>query len=245
MVVFEKVSQTRFKSKGTIIAEQILQKIKSGEYRAGSKLPPERMIADQIGVSRPSVREAVSALHIVGILESRPGDGNYISEALAIDDLTLQVQNILEESDSPYEIMQARKAVEIGVARLAVQEAIDADIQNIKAAWDEKYASGRRGDYQTYTMLGRELHLAIAKATKNQIIVAMMDRLLKFTNQPLWQSMRRTYYEENPARIEQMLEIHNDIVNAILERNSEKAIVALEADFDSVLEQLYNPNPEQ
>ena len=97
MPQFEKVAQTRFKSKGAIIAEQILEQIKSGEYQAGSKLPPERVIAEQMGVSRPSVREAVSALHIVGVLESRPGDGTYISETLAIDDLILRVQNILEE----------------------------------------------------------------------------------------------------------------------------------------------------
>ena len=62
MFSFDKMPQAKFKSKGAIIAEQILLQIKSGEYPAGSKLPAERLIAEQIGVSRPSVREAISAL---------------------------------------------------------------------------------------------------------------------------------------------------------------------------------------
>ena len=237
---FAKVAQGKFKSKGAIIAEQLFERIKLGEYPVGSKLPAERIIAEQMGVSRPSVREAISALHIVGILESRPGDGTYITEPLAMDELMLQVQSFLEESDSPYEILQARKAVEIGVVRLAVSIATDEDIQKIKIAWDEKYKLGRKGEFDAYIRFGKDLHLAIAKATKNRIIEAMMDRLLNVTNQPLWKNMRRSYYEQDPARIEQMLEIHNDIVTAIQNRDSEKAIQALEADFDAVLEQLYS-----
>jgi DNA-binding GntR family transcriptional regulator len=66
-----------------------------------------------------------------------------------------------------------------------------------------------------------------------------MDKLLNITHQALWVNMRKAYYEANPLRIEQMLEVHNDIVEAILKRDTETAIHALEADFDNVLKQLY------
>ena len=239
MQQFEKIAQGKFKSKGAIIAEEILRMIKSGEY-PGKKLPAERIIAEQMGVSRPSVREAISALHIVGILESRPGDGTYISDLLAIDELSLQVKNLLEESDSPYEIMQARKAVEAGVVRLAIKEATDEDLNLIKANWDNRCKIGLKGDYQAYIKLGKEPHLSIAKATKNSLLISIVDRLLDVTNQPLWQNMRRLYYEKDASHMRQMLDIHNNIVDAIQARNSQKAIHALEADFDAVLEQLYN-----
>lgn len=242
MISFNKMPQTQFKSKGAMIAEQILSKIKSGEYPAGSKLPAERLIAEQIGVSRPSVREAISALHIVGIIERHPGDGNYISPGLVIDDLSFQVTNILEESDSPYEILQARKVVETGSIRLAIKEARDQDIERITAVWEEKYTIGLAGDYRAYTRLGKKLHLAIAEATQNRIIISMVDRLLNITGQPLWQNMRRLYYERDHSRIDQMLDIHDRIVRAIQQRNSHEAILALEADFDTVIEQLYNMN---
>ncbi|NNF45158.1 MAG: FadR family transcriptional regulator [Desulfofustis sp.] len=244
MVPFGKMPLAKYKSKGVIIAEQILAKIKSGEYASGSKLPAERLIAEQVGASRPSVREAISALHIVGIIERHPGDGNYISSELIPDDLSLHLQatRILEESDSPYEILQARKVVETGSARLAIREASDQDINKITSVWEEKYQIGLAGDYQAYTRLGKKLHLAIAEATQNRIIISMVDRLLDISTQPLWQNMRRLYYEKDPIRIDQMLDIHDRIVRAIQHRNSHEAILALEADFDTVLEQLYSMN---
>lgn len=240
MFSFEKIPQVKFKSKGAIIAEQILLDIKSGKYPSGSKLPSERMIAEQIGVSRPSVREAVSALHIVGVIESHPGDGNYITEGLVLDDLSLRVKDLLEDSESPYEILQARKVVEIGSVRMAIIEATDEDIQAITDVWEEKQTIGRAGDYLAYTKLGKELHLSIARATKNPIVISIIERLLEITGQPLWQNMRRLYYEEDPSRIDQMLRIHDRIVKAIQTRNSVEAILALEADFDVVIEQLYS-----
>ncbi len=240
MFSFEKIPQAKFKSKGAIIAERILSDIKSGEYSSGSKLPSERTIAEQIGVSRPSVREAISALQIVGIIESQPGDGNYITENLIIDDLSLRVKNILEESESPYDILQARKVVEIGSVRMAIREATDEDIQAITDIWKEKQTIGLAGDYLAYTRLGKELHLSIARATKNPIVISIIERLLDITVQPLWQNMRRLYYEEDPSRIDQMLKIHDRIVKAIQTRNSVEAILALEADFNVVIEQLYS-----
>ncbi len=242
MIKFDKSPQAHFKSKGAIIAELILAKIKSGEYPSGSKLPAERLIADQVGASRPSVREAISALHIVGIIERHPGDGNYVSSKLSLDDLSLQATRILEESDSPYEILQARKVVETGSVRLAIKEASDRDINKITSVWEEKYKIGMAGDYEAYIRLGKKLHLAIAEATQNRIIISMIDRLLDISTQPLWQNMRRIYYEKDPVRIEQMLDIHDRIVKAVQHRNSHEAILALEADFDTVLEQFYNMN---
>jgi len=240
MFSFEEVPRGKFKSKGAIIAEQILLDIKSGKYSSGNKLPSERAIAEQIGVSRPSVREAISALQIVGIIESQPGDGNYISDDLIIDDLSLQVKNILEESESPYEILQARKVVEIGSVRMAIREATDEDIKAITDVLEEKYTTGLTGDFLAYSKLGKELHLSIARATKNSIAISIVERLLDITAQPLWQNMRRRYYEGDPSRIIQMHDIHDRIVKAIQNRNSIEAIRALEADFDVVIEQLYS-----
>ena len=214
--------------------------IRTGQYPVSSKLPPERIIAEQMGVSRPSVREAISALQIVGVLETRPGDGTYISKPLISDQLSFQVQTILEQSDSPYEIIQARKAIESGVIHQAIKLATDADIQSIRVAWNKKHEKGLKGDYDAYTKQGKDFHLSIAQATKNNLIVAIMDRLLSVTNRPLWRSMRCRYYEQNPERIEPMMDVHKKIVAAFEERNAEKAIQALEEDLDTVLEQLYN-----
>jgi GntR family transcriptional regulator, transcriptional repressor for pyruvate dehydrogenase complex len=238
-MTFEKVAQTRFKKKSSFIADQILRMINAGRYKAGSRLPSERVISEQMGVSRPSLREAVSALQIVGILESRPGDGTYVSAPTASEDLTRQALAVLEECDSPYENMQARKAMEIGATQLAIKVATDSDLAVLKAAWDEKCQRGRRGDLDEYLRYGKEFHLAIARATKNRLIEAVTDKLLDMTIQPLWISMRREYFHSDASRIELMLDIHDRIVKAIFQRDQEEAMHAVEIHYDIQLDQIY------
>lgn len=239
---FEKVTQTGFRKKSSFIADQILGMIHSGAYKAGSKLPPERLITEQMGVSRPSLREAISALQIVGVLESRPGDGTYVCSPVATEDRMRQALNVLEESDSPFENMHARMALEIGAVRLAIRVATDADLFAIRKAWDEKCERGRRGDLEDYLRYGKEYHLAIARATKNRLIETIMEKLLDMTIQPLWINMRRDYFLKDPSRIELMLDIHDRILKAIVERDAERATRELEIHYDIQIEQIYGQN---
>lgn len=244
-MTFERLTQTRFKKKSSFIAEEILRLISSGRYPAGSKLPSERAITEQMGVSRPSLREAISALQIVGVLESRPGDGTYVaSPSTTTEDLLRRAVAVLEECDSPFENMQARKALEIGAVRLAIQVATDEDLQAIKSAWDEKCARGRAGDLEEYLRYGKEFHLALARATKNRVIEAVMDKLLDMTSQPLWINMRREYFLKDPARIELMLDIHDRIMRAVMDRDVGRAMEELERHYDMQIEQIYGPNDE-
>jgi len=236
---FDKLPPFRFQKRSSIIAEQIVNKIRSGEYPKGSKLPPERAIAVQMGVGRPSVREAISALQIAGILESRPGDGTYVQHRNDTENLADRAFDVLEESDSPLQVLQARKALEIGVAQLAITEATDADLRLIKSALEEKIEKGKDGQYQEYLRYGKKFHLAIAQATNNPVILRMMESLLSASQQPLSISMRQRFYEEDGTRISQMLETHLDIVKAIMERNIQKTIAAMEEHFDLLIKQLY------
>ncbi len=239
---FEKLSQTRFKKKSSVIADQILRMINTGQYPAGSKLPSERTITEQMGVSRPSVREAISALQIVGILESRPGDGTYVAAPVANEELMRRAVSVLEDCDSPYENMQARKALEIGAVRLAISVATDADLKALEEAWQEKYILGRKGDLDEYLRYGKEFHIAIARATKNRVIEAITDKLLDMTIQPLWVSMRRDYFLKDLSRMELMLDIHDRIAKAIIARDMDRAIHELEIHYDVQIEQIYGQN---
>jgi GntR family transcriptional repressor for pyruvate dehydrogenase complex len=237
---FDKLPTYRFQKRSSIIAEQIVNKIRSGEYPQGSRLPPERAIAEQMGVGRPSVREAISALQIAGLLESRPGDGTYVQQSNDTENLANRAFDVLEGSDSPLQILQARKSLEIGVAQLAITEATDDDLRLIQSALEEKIEKGKDGQYQEYLRYGKKFHLAIAQATKNPVILRMMDSLLSASQQPLSVSMRQRFYEEDGARITQMLENHIAIATAIRERNLQKTIIAMEEHFDLLIKQLYH-----
>jgi GntR family transcriptional repressor for pyruvate dehydrogenase complex len=237
---FTRVTQAGFKKKSSLIAEQILHLIKSGVYEPASKLPPERIIAEQMQVGRPSVREAISALHIAGILESRPGDGTYVALSPPIDFPVDNALSVLEESDSPFEVLQARKAMEIGVIYLAIKTATDKDIQRIKAAWQQKRANARQGNYAEFIRLGREFHRTIAEATGSRAIVSLTEGLLKMTHQSLWVHMREQFYRQDTSRLEPMIKLHDDIVKAIENRDSKKAIQLIEAHYDIQIEQHYH-----
>ena len=239
---FEKIKQVKFQRKSSIIADQILKMIKNGEYKSGAKIPPERTLAEQMGVGRPSIREAISALQIVGILESRPGDGSYVTDPGGFDDLMVRALYLLEESQSPLELLQTRKALEIGIVHLAIKKADNKDIQAIKEAWRNKYEKGRSGHLREFILYGREFHLAIARATKSPSIVALLDELIKLNQQPLFLNMREAYLYANPLRIELMLELHANIVKAIEDRNSKLAIQGVEEHFDVNIRQHYFDN---
>lgn len=241
---FEKVVQSGFKKKSSFIADQLLRMINSGRYKAGSKLPSERIITEQMGISRPSLREAISALQIVGILESRPGDGTYVCAHVATDERMRRALDVLEECDSPFENMQARKALEIGAVRLAVKVASDADMAALRSAWEEKCIRGRRGDIEDYLRYGKEFHLAIARATKNRIIEAITEKLLDMVIQPLWMTMRRDYFLTDNSRIEQMLDIHERILEALCARDADRAIREIEYHYEMQIDQIYNQNDE-
>jgi GntR family transcriptional regulator, transcriptional repressor for pyruvate dehydrogenase complex len=243
-MTFEKLMQTRYKKKSSFIADQILRMINSGLYKAGSRLPSERTITEQMGVSRPSLREAISALQIVGILESRPGDGTYVSAPIVTEDLLRRAVTVLEECDSPFENMQARKALEIGTVRLAIDVATDADLKALQAAWNEKCVRGRRGDLEEYLRYGKEFHISIARASKNRIIEAIMEKLLDMTIQPLWISMRRDYFLRDSSRMELMLDIHDRITQAIVARDKDRASRELEIHYDMQIEQIYGQGEE-
>jgi len=239
---FQKLPQTQYQKRSSIIADDIVQRIRRNELSAGMKLPSERVIAEQLGVSRPSVREAISALQIVGVLESRPGDGTYVCERIEFEDLSRKAVRVLEKSDSPLELLHARKALEIGAARLVINVASQSEIKLIHKTWQQKYAAGIKGNYNGYLERAYEFHMVIARATRNSLIERMTENLLQATQQPLWLNMRRTYYAGDESRIKEMLDVHDRIVTALMRRETEQAILAIEAHFDILIERTYNLN---
>src|SRR5262250_1560056 len=101
------------------IAEQIRALIRSGEFSAGSRLPPERDLARQLGVSRPSVREALIALEVEGLVEVRIGSGIYVLGPRANGEIATEV----DATSGPFELLRARWIIEGECAALAAKAA--------------------------------------------------------------------------------------------------------------------------
>lgn len=127
-------------TKSDRVLEAIAQKIETGELKPGDRLPSERELAMQLGVSRPAVREAIAALQFAGLVESRVGDGTYVTFRLTqpVELRLSKAREILQTSQSPLEVLTLRRVLEVGAARLAVKRAMPEDDEHIRTIWEEE-----------------------------------------------------------------------------------------------------------
>src|SRR6266478_9463097 len=110
------------------IADQLTRLITSGEFRKGERLPSERDLAVQLGVSRPSVREALIALEIQGLVEVRVGAGIFVAQSERPPIVPIN------EGQGPFELLRARWLIEGEIAALAAREGSKPDFEQIRAA---------------------------------------------------------------------------------------------------------------
>lgn len=225
------------KKKSTYVAEQIVEAVRSGQYRVGDRLPPERVLAEEMGVSRPSVREALSALQIVGIVASRAGDGTYVHSA-ADAAQGLQVMALLEESPSPVDALEARRALEIGIIYQVVRRALPQGLRRLRATLAAMREAAEATDYEAFSLANMEFHLALAAAGGNPLIEQTVRPLLEVLREQLTIELRRKYYEGQRERFARAFRLHEEIVRTVEARNLPAAVAALEQHFDAIEEDL-------
>ena len=152
------------------IADQLAALIEGGEYAPGSRLPPERDLAKQLGVSRPSVREALIALEVEGYVEVRMGSGVYVTDRRAV-----QGPARLAAESGPFELIRARWMIESECAALAAKEATKAQVRAIEESVDEMESARDRGVVPLEP--DRDFHLRIAEATGNSALALVVRTL--------------------------------------------------------------------
>ena len=206
------------------IAEQLRQLMSSGEFTVGSRLPAERDLAIQLGVSRPSVREALIALEVEGMIEVRTGSGIYVQSTTRTKNEPTPTMSDAPSDWGPLEVMSARILVEAEVAALAAQNAQKKQLQTIRnglqkmkleAARDEV---PRRGD--------EAFHEGIAQACGNSVLLDTVQRFWQARNGPLFE--RLGDYFENPASWQTAIGEHQAVLDAIEARDSSAARKAMQ-----------------
>jgi GntR family transcriptional regulator, transcriptional repressor for pyruvate dehydrogenase complex len=163
---------------GQVLLRQFVGLLRDGRLRPGDKLPPERELATMLGISRPSVRQALSALGLIGIIEPRQGSGTYVAESLSRLPLEPFVYRLLLNQGSFDELMEVRGLIEPGVTALAAERATEEGLRGIQqaleryeAAIDDAESVDIEADY------GMEFHRALAAAAGNSTVLALLDGL--------------------------------------------------------------------
>jgi len=196
------------------IIQQIKNQIKKGILKPGEKLPSERKLADQLGVSRASVREAIQALAFSGYLEVIQGKGTYILEMATQYDEIVNFFSEFSNYSLDY-LMEARIMLEGEFARLAALNASQEEINVIEKIFNE---IAKSKDLNSFVVKDLEFHLTIAKATHNPF----MDGLMKIIGEMLYKETEKIIEMSNDTRVN-TIETTRNLVQAIKQRDAEQA----------------------
>ncbi len=208
------------------IADQIQRQILAGELKPGDRLPNERDLAVRFGVSRASVREALAALQLMGLIESRVGGGTYARRDVLEATISPIARILAAEIDQAGEPLEVRMILEPQTAWLAAERATPEDVNEIERCLEEQQARVAAG--QITVEQDEAFHLAVAKATRNRVLerlVGMINDLIK----PSRLSPPRT--TEDYIRT---LLGHKSILEAIRRKDPQAAFDSMKAHIDTV-----------
>ncbi|NWF93857.1 MAG: FadR family transcriptional regulator [Syntrophaceae bacterium] len=203
--------------------EQIKALILRNQYKPGDRLPPERSLAEQLKISRPSLREALRILSVLGLIDIKVGDGIYVKEVNFlpyIESVNLSISSRLQmERDSFIKLWQVRKILEVGMVELSVRQITD---PFLKSLWHCIEEMEKNIDHQdAFISSGIRFHRLIAEAKQNEILILIWDTLANLIRR----SHDKIYrISRSPKR---SLQAHKRIYRALKAKDPKRAVEAM------------------
>jgi GntR family transcriptional repressor for pyruvate dehydrogenase complex len=198
---------------------RIRQMILTGELAPGEKLPPESELAAKLGLSRTSLREAVRALTLLGVIDTRQGDASYITNLgpeLLLGALGLAMD--LQREDSMADLVGVRRILEPAAAAMAARRITDDELQRLHMLVRQQLGAQQ---VQEHVELDWEFHHSIARASGNELLVALLDGLTAPTmRMRIWRGLTV------PGALERTFTEHNAIIAALESHDAELAHAA-------------------
>jgi GntR family transcriptional repressor for pyruvate dehydrogenase complex len=226
---FHKVTPERL---STAVTRQIEKLILRGILRPGERLPAERDLAEKLGVSRPSLREAVAELQEKGLLTTRAGAGVYVADVLGSAFSESLIRLFADHDEAVFDYIGFRRDLEGLAACRAAQLASDTDRQVIQTIMDKMEAAHRKTNPADEARLDAEFHMAIIEASHNVIMLHMMRSMFQLLREGVFYN-RQVMFKQRTTR-GALLDQHRAINTAIQARNPEAAREAVEAHLNYV-----------
>ena len=215
---------------GGRLASELARMIRDGSLVAGDRIPAERELAELVGMSRASVREALRELELRGMLDRRPGRGTVVLEAPRPELDAGLLGSVDTAGRMLREVMDLRAVVEPPITERAAARGTAEEVEALRRliADGEAAARGAEQNYARYVELDVEFHLALARMTHNPFL----DRLLQVTNE--WMAPTRQNTLQSARRIEASLAAHKNICAAVADREPERAAAAMREHLDQI-----------
>lgn len=219
---FQAVSQDRLYER---VARQVADLVTRGELKPGERLPAERDLAKRLAVSRPTVREAMVALEIAGLVEVRTGAGIFVRERNFDGMSTIT----FDAGQGPFDLLVARQMIEPEIAALAAPLAGHEDLTALERTID---ALAEATNYRASLHSDRAFHIGIARITGNTVLVSIIEGLWNILISPIFDVLAiRTGL---PDRGRMTVQDHRAIVAALRARDAEGAREAMRTHLQHV-----------
>ena len=189
--------------------------ISEGKLKPGDRLPPERELIKQFGVSRPTLREALKSLTAMGFLEVKQTKRTFVKSMISErmqDPLSLLIKT---DTQKIFDLIEVRKAMESWSAFHAAQRATEEDIEQLESIIKEMKEASEKG--RSWEKEDADFHLAIAQATHNTIQTHIMSTIYDL----LKESVARVFTDR--TKVKKLLQQHYRIFSAIKNHSPEKA----------------------
>jgi GntR family transcriptional repressor for pyruvate dehydrogenase complex len=215
------------------IVQQIEDSIFKGELTEGSQLPAERELAEQFGVSRTAVREAIKALQEKGLVDAFPGRGTFVTSGTS-NSMRRSLDRIIRTSEQngwTY-LVEVREILEPEIAALAATRADAEDITAMRQCVLKMDEAVR--DSEAFIEADLDFHLALAEAAENPIVLSLIDSIIGLLRE---QRLRISMVDGGPERGQRY---HRSILEAIERHDAHAARVAMQAHLWQVREDSRN-----
>ncbi|MEJ8812540.1 FCD domain-containing protein [Variovorax ureilyticus] len=199
------------------LREAILENLKSRAWRAGHRLPTERELCGQFGLSRTTVRRVLGDLKTRGLITQTVGSGTYVSHEVGRA-LAAISSGESPLATSPAELMSARLVLEPAIIAMVIGNATAADFERMDQCCDKGEAAATIEEFERWD---GKLHEAIANAAHNSFISAVFQRMNEVRAQSEWGMLKRR--SATPERRLEYQREHRDLVAALKDRDSARA----------------------
>jgi len=189
--------------------------------RPGDKLPTEIELANKFFVSRNAVREAIKMLVALGVIEIKRGNGTYVAKSISAQVVDPLIFSLLLEGGIPEELLELREMLEIGILEIVLKKVTEEDIHKMEKAIELLEEDCRKGEKNREILRKHDLdfHYAFAGATHNPLIMKVA--------RTIWEMFKASIEKAVQSRPEDTVERHRMILEAVKERNMEKAKKAI------------------
>ncbi|KPN14626.1 GntR family transcriptional regulator [Bacillus australimaris] len=213
------------------IADALVESIRTGELLPGEKLDSVQALSENFQVSRSAVREALSALKAMGLIEMKQGEGTYVKQ-FDPEQLTISLSSaFLMKQHDVTQLLEVRAIIETGAVKKAALQRTDDDLHQLRDALEQMKRA------EVNEEMGEEadltFHLALAKASKNDLLKALMNQVSALLVETMRETRKAVLFSRK-ASIRQLYKEHEQIYKAVEERQPEEAERAMFTHLENV-----------